>query len=57
MSEKKSVKCESCGKFRKVEHVFGVGGENDEWWTECFYCCSQSDRETYFKNEKLKDLE
>ena len=45
----KAVKCDSCGKFRKEKHIIGMWGEGNETWTECYYCCSEHDRLTYFK--------
>jgi len=48
------MKCDSCGKFRRDEDIIGIMGENDESWTECFYCCSPHDRKTYFGQEILK---
>lgn len=59
----KAIRCSQCGKFRKREHIMGVdngwqevSGEH-EAWTECLFCCSQSDRETFFKNIPKQEKE
>jgi hypothetical protein len=52
----KAIKCESCGKFRKEEHLVTMWGECDEIWTECYFCCSEADRERYFKDAEEEVL-
>ena len=34
------MKCDSCGKFRKIEDLIHIWGENEEIWTECIGCTS-----------------
>ena len=44
-------KCDSCGKFRKYKELIGLSGEGNESWTECAYCCSDSDYESYLEKD------
>ncbi|GAB1376865.1 hypothetical protein MASR1M48_17170 [Lactococcus petauri] len=47
-------KCDLCGKFRKLSDLTGVGGEYDEYWFECRFCCSQSEYERAFaKSDRI----
>lgn len=47
------TRCENCSRFRKDEDVILIGGEYDEEWTECVYCMSESDLETYKLKRKI----
>lgn len=46
------MRCDCCGKFRKLMDIRIVMGEYDEEWAECRFCMSKSDLETYFKEKK-----
>jgi len=43
----KPLKCALCGKFRKNIDLIGMDGEDDEFWFECLWCCSQADFDRY----------
>ncbi len=40
-------KCAICGRFKSWDELYGIGGENDEEWIECFDCLSDFDRERF----------
>lgn len=52
-----ACRCDICGKFRKdkdvvaMEYTNWLGLEPDHW-TECKYCMSESDFETYYPDEE-----
>lgn len=48
-------RCDLCGKFRLTKDLAMIGGENDEEWIECRFCCSKSDLETYFTQPRASN--
>jgi len=51
---KPRCRCDLCGRFKKETDIALIEGEDLEQWLECKECMSQSDRETYFKEENEK---
>lgn len=47
MNEKVPKRCDVCGKFRKIEDLGGMSGENEEWF-ECGWCMSGFDYEQHY---------
>lgn len=54
------MRCDSCGKFRKIEDIVCIedaDGYNDYvQFMECRFCVSQADYERYFKNQNKEEL-
>lgn len=48
---KPDIRCDLCGKFRKIDDLVRVGGEYDESWVECRFCCSKGLLESYFNKQ------
>lgn len=46
------MKCDTCGKFRRMDDIIGIGGEDNEEWTECVYCTSECELERVGKERK-----
>ena len=46
-------KCDCCGKFRPWDDLIWTGNEDEEW-SECVYCCSDSELEHHNKQRKVK---
>lgn len=47
-------KCDLCGKFRSKKDLAGIMYDDDVIEITCYYCCSKSDRERYFKDKHDK---
>jgi len=48
------MKCDCCGKFRKLRDLVRMMGEYDEEWNECRFCVSKSDLDQYFKGVRYE---